>query len=775
MFIQSGFAGTSASAKRITRYECGPEMMEINGSDRLRFGAYEADLHTHELWKHGTRIRLVGQPFEILAVLLKHPGQLVTREELRTELWPGDTFVDFNHGLNAAVNKLRDALCDSADDPKFIETLPRRGYRFIATVARDSETRLPAAPLAVGVQPPAAESRANAVPANQSTVAFSPAVVPTPGIPSLNPISSQPRRRRGWFRLAVGAAVVMAGLWLVMTISDILQAYRSERRDQQAAEGGPPNMLAPLTVLSDRTGDPAFSPDGTRVAFRRDSFLPGTSGIWVKQVGGEQLIQLTNSVGDSKPVWSPDGRSLAFSRLRDKQRTIFEVPAAGGEPRALYKTNIVPSHTEIDWSPDGRTITFTAIGKQGTPAIFLLSVDDGRARQITAPPGVDKDWGPAFSPDGNRIVFVRSGNIMVMPEEGGETHRLTEDPVGVLGSPAWAADGRSLVFASASGDPAGLWKIPASGGKPQRIPEAGRTASNPAIAKRGFRLAFELISSARSVDQMDLYPSGLQARTLVTAVSGESAGQQISPDGKKLVFQSDRTGGLDIWVSDRNGQNAIQLTAMGTAGAPRWSPDGHEIAFDVGLGRDWREPRAIYLVRSDGGTPHALIQDRFSNNCPSWSHDGNWVYFPSNRSGDWQVWKIGRSGASPLQVTKQGGFAAVESPDGKYLYYAKHNSDLPEIWRVPVAGGYEAPVFPGVRPLDWAAWTVVDNGILFVEWGVNRVPTVSFYDFSTQGVKHLAELDKPPFWVTASRDGKSVIFDQPEQQESHVVLLENFR
>jgi Tol biopolymer transport system component len=301
---------------------------------------------------------------------------------------------------------------------------------------------------------------------------------------------------------------------------------------------------------------------------------------------------------------------------------------------------------------------------------------------------------------------------------------------------------------------------------------------NPAVSRRGYRLAFELLSSARSIDQMDLDPPGQKPRTLVTAVSGENAGQQLSPDGKKLVFQSDRTGGLDIWVSDRNGQNAIQLTAVGTAGAPRWSPDGKEIAFDVGLGRDWREPRAIFLVNAEGGTPHALIQDSFSNNVPNWSDDGNWIYFASNRSGDWQVWKVRRSGGVPVQVTKQGGFAAAESPDGKYLYYSKHNNDSPEIWRVPTSGGEEMPVFPGIRPLDWAAWTVLPNGILFVgneeAQGIS-VPTVGFYDFSTQGVKHLAVLDKPPFWVSATADGKSVIFDQPGQEESHVMLLENFR
>src|ERR1700736_3351295 len=116
--------------------------MTDTGSDRARFGPFEADLHTHELWKFGTRIKLVGQPFEILAILLSKPGELVTREELRDRLWPGDTFVDFSHGLNAAVNRLREALSDSADTPRYVETLPRRGYRFIAPVERQNSNQV---------------------------------------------------------------------------------------------------------------------------------------------------------------------------------------------------------------------------------------------------------------------------------------------------------------------------------------------------------------------------------------------------------------------------------------------------------------------------------------------------------------------------------------------------------------------------------------------------------------------------------------------------------
>jgi Tol biopolymer transport system component len=298
---------------------------------------------------------------------------------------------------------------------------------------------------------------------------------------------------------------------------------------------------------------------------------------------------------------------------------------------------------------------------------------------------------------------------------------------------------------------------------------------NPAISRRGFRLACELFSSARGINQLDLYPSGQKPRSLVTSVSGENAGQQLSPDGRRLAFQSDRAGGMDIWVSDANGQNPVQLTAMGTAGAPRWSPNGKEIVFDVGLGRDWREPRAVFVVSADGGAPKPLVQDSFSNSVPSWSRDGNWIYFASNRSGDWQVWKVLSTGSAPVQVTKQGGFAAQESEDSDYIYYAKHNYERPDIWRVPVAGGNETPVFPGIRPLDWAAWTVLKNGIFFAESDQNSSPALSFYDFSAQGVKHLTVLDKAPFWVTSTRDGKSILFDQPGQEESHVMLLENFR
>ena len=107
---------------------------------RVRFDAYDVDMRSGEVRKHGIRLKLHRQPFQVLSLLLEHPGDVVTREELRQKLWPGDTFVDFDTGLNSAVKKLRDALCDSAEEPRYIETLPRRGYRFIGTVQNDDSS-----------------------------------------------------------------------------------------------------------------------------------------------------------------------------------------------------------------------------------------------------------------------------------------------------------------------------------------------------------------------------------------------------------------------------------------------------------------------------------------------------------------------------------------------------------------------------------------------------------------------------------------------------------
>jgi Tol biopolymer transport system component len=229
---------------------------------------------------------------------------------------------------------------------------------------------------------------------------------------------------------------------------------------------------------------------------------------------------------------------------------------------------------------------------------------------------------------------------------------------------------------------------------------------------------------------------------------------------------------MEIWVSDRDGSNSYQLTAVGNAGTPRWSPDSQSIVFDAG-----RENKGttIYTVNVRGGAAHPLIPGGSEDVCPSWSQDGKWIYFASHRSGEWQVWKVSSEGGMPAQVTIQGGHAPLMSLDGKYVFYAKTAFANPEIWQIPTQGGVERLVSPLVRPATWASWSVVQGGILFAGPSGSGSPTVSFFDFAQHQVSTLASLNIVPFWFASTRDGNTVVFDQPGMQQAQIMLVENFR
>jgi len=229
---------------------------------------------------------------------------------------------------------------------------------------------------------------------------------------------------------------------------------------------------------------------------------------------------------------------------------------------------------------------------------------------------------------------------------------------------------------------------------------------------------------------------------------------------------SDRNGTMEIWIANRDGSNPFQLTAVGGAGTPRWSPDSQAIAFDVST----TNGEKIVTMNLHGGGPQELTEGE----CPSWSRDGTWIYFVSGRTGEFQVWKIPAAGGTPLQVTRHGGHAALESLDGKYVYYAKNGMAEPEIWRVSVEGGEETPM-PLVRPGTWASWQVVEGGILFVGPSLGHQAVLSYFDFARNRTSTVAVLERTPFWLGATTDGKTVAFDQPGREQTQAMLVENFR
>jgi len=752
--------------------------MNGSNSDRVKFGPFEADLHTHEIWKFGVKIKLVGQPFEILAILLRKPGELVTREEFRALLWPSDTFVDFDHGLNAAVNKLREALSDSAEAPKYVETLPRRGYRFIAAVERPTE-------------PAGAAFSAATVVAGSATILV-------PNIQASAKVTSllEKEKPRRWFVYAPLLVVaVIAAACIAFAI--VLLPFRKGHLNGIAHDAGAPEQrIRPLTNFAEETSEPAFSWDGNFVAFRRRSAKPNGSGIYVKGFESEEVTQLTSNGNDCCPAWSPDGKTIAFMRSADNNDLgIFLVAASkgkqsaadyngqnlavqlDGKERRLDTQGVTPKRFELAWAPNGKSIAFSA-----GSGIALLSLETSSVRRITTAPPLSEDWGPSFSPDGEKILFVRSPDSGI-PEElmmaqclTGEVRRISSQHARILGAPQWSMDGKSVIFASDFGSHPGLWRVGIdSTAVAVQINDSGW---RPSVARTGYRLAYQRITHSLNIWELELTDpqratARKEQRILVpsTSETDQGPGPQISPDGKKLAFMSDRSGTMEIWVSDRDGSNPVQLTAVGGAGTPRWSPDSQWIAFDASD----RNTTKIYKIKLGSGVPQLLTHDEFENRCPSWSHDGKWVYFASTRTNQYQVWKVPAEGGAAVQVTKQGGHAALESADGKLLYYAKTSYASPGIWQVPADGGAERLVSPQLQPFSWASWAVVDQGIVFAGPSGSAGPWISVYNSAQHTITKFGEINTVPFWLGASHDGKTVVFDQPGWQQSQIMLIENFR
>jgi DNA-binding winged helix-turn-helix (wHTH) protein len=340
----------------------------------VRFGIFELDPNTGELCKNGRKLKLQEQPFRILNLLLEQPGQTVTRERLKEVLWPSDTFVDFDHSLNAAIAKLRQALGDSAENPRFIETLSRRGYRFIAPVEVASN----------------GDRNATPVRAPASVVAAAP-VQESPVSP---PVDT--KIRIGWVLAMVFAAVVMVAAFAIWF-------WRKPAPGQ--------TELVQLTNDIGLTMDPAVSPDGKLLAYASDRADGKNLNIWIQQLSeGGSAVQLTHFDADTtEPSFSPDSNKIVFHSGHNGGG-IYVIPTVGGEPVRLASTGRDPR-----FSPDGQWIAYWRGAYQSSPVtgvgggdIFIVAATGGPERRI----GLDLNGYslamPIWASDSKRVLVSDS-------------------------------------------------------------------------------------------------------------------------------------------------------------------------------------------------------------------------------------------------------------------------------------------------------------------------------------------------------------------------------
>lgn len=719
-------------------------LSEANSNSEIRFGAFEVLPDQGILCKHGLRIRLPDQSFTVLLVLAQNPGKVVSREDLRRRLWADDTFTDFDHGLNAAVNRLREALGDSASDPKFIETLPRRGYRFIAAIENQ--------------QRDAEETSSQASPSPPADLLSSPKAGP---------------RLRVWPAALAVLPLAAIGGWLLW---------------QRFQVPAPTPTLHVLTTYPHLESQPCFSPDGKQVAFTWGGPSKDNTDIYVKFVGAENALRLTVSPAlDLAPAWSPDGKQIAFLRAAPHSvdpvtgrgnYAVHVISPLGGDERRLAD---VPGAigNSLSWSPDGKWLALARPPGEAA-GVFLLPAAGGEPRQITSPRAPVSDRLPVFSPDGTHLAYVRCTSTwacdLYLQETDsanapqGDSRRITQQHSYIMGV-TWVGD--SLVYSGSlsMANLPYLWRAGADGiGDPQRLEIAGVGALFPVFSPAAGRLAFVRMHRNRDIWQ---YGSDGSHNILVTS-SLDEVTPQFSPNGEKIAFSSSRSGdAFEIWVMNADGSNPVQLTnKVGRFhGSPRWSPDGRWIAFDS-QPPDGKQD--IYVIDATGGRPRKLDLGPYQNALPSWSRDGMWIYYVSNRTGSHEIWRVRASGGQPVQITDNGGHNAMESVDGKTLYYAKENSGTP-IFARSLAGGPERKI------IDYHGLTrdfpVFEDGIYYGGRAdlKGKVPLL-FYQFSTGASRPVASLDPHVhFGLTVSPDRKTILYTRSLSSGGDLMLIENFR
>ena len=674
----------------------------------IRFGSFEADLHTQELRKHGLVLRLPGQSFQVLQMLLERGGDLVTREEFRTALWPSDTFVDFDHGLHGAVSRLREILGDSAERPHLIETLPRRGYRFIGTFEgsealtdRREEQLFPS--LADDIVVPAARIR-------------------------------RPVLR---YSLVWVTAVLLAGAAFFLFYGRPHPVTTPRQR-----------ALTRVTFDRGLQFGATWSPDNRFIAYSSDR--GGKFDIWVQQVSGGDPIQITKSPGHNwQPDWSPDGKYIAY-RSEDGEGGLFIIPALGG---VGSERKIAPHGYYPRWSPDGSQILFQTNQVPRVNHFGVVSLDGSEPHEVltefVAKHGISPK-SAAWHPDGKRIsVWLFDGYIIdatngpvptfwTVPVAGGEGTKSEIDPqlLRQLGEVSvgrndeagkdfkfsWTPSGRAILFERTFRGVRNLWKMTVD---PEtlralaieRLTTGSGLDTEFALSADGSKIAFTAES-----DQVQawLFPFDATRGRLtgsgraVTSPGMEASQPSLSRDGKKLAFSALRAGKWELWEKSLvDGREARIAADDYFRDSPQWSPDGTRLVYgrvkSIGPGGSQNQ-LVVWSAESRREEPLTAPSD-LAMSVSDWSSDGKQLLIAQQTSGahGMQISAVSvpvyNSAPASRKIVSMPGYYLFQpnvSPDGRWIVFnaMKDQSTRSEstLYMMPATGG------PWIRITDGKYW-----------------------------------------------------------------------
>jgi DNA-binding winged helix-turn-helix (wHTH) protein/Tol biopolymer transport system component len=629
-------------------------MVESLHSPRLiSFGIFEVDLLAGELRRSGQKLKLTGQPLQVLTILLERPGEVVTREELQKRLWP-DTFVDIDHSLNATINKIREVLGDSAENPRFVETIPRRGYRFIAPISSGGEAM----------------------------------AKPQPG----------PRRSR----------YVTVGIALVLLLLAVRVALFYSRKSSAPVTS--PSEYVQITNFSDSAVAPSLSPDGRMVTFKRgENTLYSSGQIYVKLLPNGESRRLTNDAHTkSGPVFTPDGSRIAYTVISDKWST-WTVPVFGGPP-----TRFLPNASGLTWTTDKR-ILFAEVKSARHMGIVTATESRTDRREIYFPANERAMAHFAYaSPDRKSILVVEMDQThafhqpcRLIPFDGSTAGRQV-GPRGTCTAAAWSPDGKWMYFGAMVGGSSHLWRQRFPDGVPEQITFGPSEEEDVAVAPDGRSLVTS-VGTRRSV-------IWIHDATGERAISSEgyAAVPRLSRDGTHVfyLFARDLELSGDVgWTPSSSELRSADL-ASGTTNSVLpgvsvvdydISRDEKEVAFTTKNSEG--EESQIWLASLDRSKPPRLIAR--AGDQVSFGADGDMVFRSLEAATNWLV-RIKRDGSQRERITtvpvleKRG-----VSPDGEWVIVGSPGPIY--LLAVPIHGGAQRRVC--VSDCASAGWS--SNGRVF--------------------------------------------------------------
>jgi len=688
---------------------------EIVRAPRLvRFGAFEVDLRAGELRKDGAKLKLTGQPFQVLTILLEQPGEVVTREELQKRLWP-DTFVDVDHNLNTAINKIREVLGDSAESPRFVETLPRRGYRFVAPVEGTRTTEVP-------------------------------------GGSGVRQESRMPWVRRTSILFVVLVLLAAVGFFI----------YRRLQSPASLAQ----RTLTRLTFDDGLQIGATWSPDGRFIAY--SSNRGGKFDIWVQQVSGGDPVQITKGPGHNwQPDWSPDGKFIAY-RSENGDGGLFVVPALGGEG---LERRIAPFGYYPRWSPDSSQILFQTTQFVVANRFYIANLSGSPPDEVLRGlfPDSVASVSAAWHPDGKRITAwvwdsapAPIPTFWTSPIVGGMAIR-TEIPaelmrqVGVVSRRewwtmdfkfSWAPSGKAIYFERTSRAARNIWRMSVDpqtlrAGAIERLTTGPGLDTEFSLSADGKKLAFT--GESRRIRAW-LFPfDATQGRVsgsghAVTSPGTDAWLPNLSRDGRKLAFSGDRGGNMELRETSLSDGREVPIVAddFYSRYFPQWSPDGAYLAYTR---EELSGKGQIMMWSSQSRTEEPLTtSSRTSRDALDWSGDGKWLLISQGNSatGHQDVWLLPvasrpNAEAAAQKVTSSPAYDLDQchfSPDGRWIIFEawrkQPSAQESTLYVVAATGGPWISITDGKHWDDKPRWSPDGKTIYFVSgrdgffnvWGI---------------------------------------------------------